>query len=107
MVKKFPVISKKGYEYLARIDEIGNILDEDVVRVRLFKVTKTTGFLGKQKETLTRIYASYYDDSDKEFFNYILAVKKTVEYYEKSPAFLKWENEENNIEQLEEWDGVC
>lgn len=107
-MRKLPVVSESGNEYIAKV---GNTYDsyygEHMVKVVLLKVVETKSIFGRKKTKEIHLQSSYFNDKDKEFFDYIEAVKRSIKEYEKSTRFIKATNEDSNIKKFKEWDGIC
>lgn len=112
MLKKFPVVSKNGIEYLAQIETIENIIDDESLRVRLYVKDKRR-FLWMEKEYFINIQTDYYEYDNEFTHDYVNAVRLSVNNYEtRIKNGLEFRNKlkeakENGSKQFEEWNGEC
>lgn len=109
-MKKFPVVSASGNEYLVDLERYTNIVGEDTLQVRLYVKTKRS-VLWMQKERLSHVYSNYYKEDD--LYRYVEAIEDTVKDYElkvKQDAERETKDkkaQEENLKTFKDWDGVC
>ncbi len=111
MMKKFPVTSVDGNEYLAEVYYDEYIIGKVLV-VKLF-VEEEYKFFWKTKTKFTKVYDVYFDTDEAEYHNVVVAVKNSVHSYElkskkRIEQKLSYENLlERSEKELEEWNGEC
>lgn len=100
-MKKFPVTSKNGNEYLVEVCNWDGMVPFDSVRI--YKKKKFLKFQYNKK-----IYDKKFYWDDKLYHNYKDMVEKTIEIYEESTKEQRFrkEFEQKKFEELNEWDGI-
>lgn len=108
-MKKFPVTSANGNEYLAKVEHC-DLMIGLVLKVTIYQKKKRK-FLWFEKEVFVELEYDYYHGED--IYRYVEAVQKTVaDYEEQTQKELESEvrnakAHKDNLKQFEEWDGVC
>ncbi len=111
-MKKFPVISVNGNDYLAEVYYDDYMMIGKVLVVHLF-VEVENKFLWKTKTKLVKVYNSYFEKDDSEYHDVVLAVKNSVSTYEhKSQKAIEQKIYHENLVKRSErefvqWDGKC
>lgn len=109
-MKKFPVVSANGNEYLVDLERYTNIISEETLEVRLYKKSERN-FLGFKSERVIHVYSNFYKKDD--LYRYVEAIEDTVKDYElkiKKDAERDAKDkkaQEENLKTFEDWDGVC
>ena len=113
-MKKFPVTSENGNEYLAQVSYYDSMFyGEDVLNVDIF-IKKGKSLFGKDK--FVKVDNSVFEKDDSLNTDIISAVKKAVSNYEHKVSVRTKKEKLEKIRQdkilqsakkFEEWDGVC
>jgi len=102
-MEKLNIISDKGNTYNAEIELKINYANNQFTHiiVRLFK-KKNRLFRNKYDF----LYYELYYVNDLEFKDYKKAIERTINRYESSHEFLTLENHSDNLNKINEWNGL-
>lgn len=100
---KLNIISNKGNTYNAKIELKINYANNQCthIKVRLFKNKN-----GLFRNKYYFFYSEVYYVNDLEFKDYKKAIERTINRYESSHEFLTLENHSDNLNKINEWNGL-
>lgn len=102
LLKKYPVISKKGNKYFVKIEKWIDAIDHSYSSIVVTIYKKKLWYSNK----LISLYFKKYKSNTQEYYDFVLATENTVFAYEASYSYLLNKEDVINKKKFKEWNGI-